>query len=84
MQCNGLVFAVLLMAICSDGFIFTKKKVDCLVSKWSMWSEVYGFGVRSKERVILRYPDNGGKACPTNTTILHYSRKQLLFLLPGT
>lgn len=72
MNCNGILLFVSFMAICSDGFIFTKKKVDCLVSHWGMWSDVFGFGVRTKERVILRYPDNGGRACPADTTITEY------------
>ncbi|CAG2188321.1 COL12A [Mytilus edulis] len=39
------------------------------MSPWSEWSDVYGFGERRKERVILRYPDNGGKPCPNDTEI---------------
>lgn len=76
MDCNGLLLFVSLMAIYGDGFIFTKKKVDCLVSHWGEWSDVFGFGVRTKERVILRYPDNGGRACPTDTTITKSTRKK--------
>lgn len=79
MNCNGILLFVSFMAICSDGFIFTKKKVDCLVSHWGMWSDVFGFGVRTKERVILRYPDNGGRACPADTTITQSTGKHLFF-----
>ncbi|CAC5389951.1 unnamed protein product [Mytilus coruscus] len=46
------------------------------MSQWSEWSEVYGFGERSKERVILRYPDNGGKPCPTDTEITEYTSER--------
>ena len=46
----------------TNGFLF--KKTDCLVSEWSQWSAPYGFGTISRERKILRYPTNGGAACP--------------------
>ncbi|XP_076115663.1 uncharacterized protein LOC143083278 [Mytilus galloprovincialis] len=52
---------------CSQSFIFTKDKVDCLISQWSEWSQINEFGEHSKQRVILRYPDNGGMPCPTDT-----------------
>lgn len=53
--------------------LFGNRKIDCLVSQWTDWSEPYGFGTISRERVVLRYPQNGGEACPselvqTNTT----------------
>jgi len=37
-----------------------------LISEWTpAWSEPYGFGHIYRERSILRYPQNGGDACPT-------------------
>ncbi|CAG2223327.1 unnamed protein product [Mytilus edulis] len=56
--------------------LFTNEKVDCQMSQWSEWSEVYGFGARSKKRVILRSPDNGGKPCPTDTDITEYTSRK--------
>lgn len=65
-----LIIAVfVLMFDSSQSFLFTKDKVGCLMSQWSEWSGVYGFGERAKERVILRYPSNGGEPCPTSVSI---------------
>ena len=47
----------------TSGFLFGKK--DCLVSQWTPWSGPLGFGQMTRERKILRYPANGGAACPT-------------------
>lgn len=50
------------------------------MSQWSGWSEVYGFGERSKERVIIRNPENGGKPCPTDTEITEYTGRLHVFV----
>ncbi|XP_071121331.1 cartilage matrix protein-like [Mytilus edulis] len=71
-----LVIVLVFMIGSNHCFLFTKEKVDCQLSQWSEWSEVYGFGARSKERVILRYPDNGGKPCPTDTDITEYTSRK--------
>ncbi|CAC5389952.1 COL12A [Mytilus coruscus] len=70
------VIVLVLMVGSNHSFLFTKEKVDCLMSQWSEWGEIYGFGARSKERVILRYSDNGGKPCPTDTEITEYTSKK--------
>ncbi|WAR04019.1 COCA1-like protein [Mya arenaria] len=49
-------------AVGARGFLF--RRTDCQVSAWSPWSEPFGFGQVSRERAILRYPDNGGTICP--------------------
>ncbi|XP_063398168.1 collagen alpha-1(XII) chain-like [Mytilus trossulus] len=71
-----LVIVLVFMIGSNHCFLFTKEKVDCQMSQWSEWSEVYGFGARSKERVILRHPDNGGKPCPTDTDITEYTSRK--------
>lgn len=73
----GLIFIILVFTSGScQSFLFRKDKVDCLLSQWSQWSDVYGFGARSKERVILRYPDNGGKPCPNDMEITEYTSQK--------
>ncbi|WAR23211.1 COCA1-like protein [Mya arenaria] len=49
-------------AVGARGFLF--RRTDCQVSAWSPWSEPFGFGQVSRERAILRHPDNGGTICP--------------------
>lgn len=71
-----LILAVfVLMFDSSQSFLFGKDKVGCLMSQWSEWGGVYGFGERSKERVILRYPSHGGEQCPTDMIITEVTRK---------
>lgn len=78
----GLIFIILAFTCgSSQSFLFTKDKVDCLMSQWGEWSEVFGFGARSKERVILRYPDNGGKPCPNDTEIMERTCKLHAFVI---
>lgn len=78
----GLIFIILAFTCgSSQSFLFTKDKVDCLMSQWGEWSEVFGFGARSKERVILRYPDNGGKPCPNDTEITERTCKLHAFVI---
>ncbi|VDI73894.1 Hypothetical predicted protein [Mytilus galloprovincialis] len=62
-----IVIVLAFIFSCSQSFLFTKDKVDCLISPWSEWSQINEFGEHSKQRVILRYPDNGGMPCPTDT-----------------
>lgn len=50
------------------------------MSQWSEWSGIYGLGERSKERVIITHPDNGGKPCPTDTEITEYTSKLTVFV----
>ncbi|XP_063398169.1 collagen alpha-1(XII) chain-like [Mytilus trossulus] len=71
-----LVIVLVFMIGSNHCFLFSKEKVNCQISQWSEWSEVYGFGARSKERVILRYPDNGGQPCPTDTVITEYTSRK--------
>ncbi|CAC5366250.1 unnamed protein product [Mytilus coruscus] len=75
MECHGLIILVSLMSIWSVDSVSAKKRVDCQMSSWSMWSQIYGFGVRSKERTILRCPDNGGRSCPRREKIQYTSKK---------
>lgn len=56
----------------TDAFLFNKK-TDCLVSEWSSWSGPFGFGSVSRERKVLRYPQNGGTQCPTDLTEVKYT-----------
>lgn len=58
----------LLLTLCVSGTcgVFFDEITDCLVTEWSEWSEPYGFGTISRERKVLRYPQNGGIQCPTD------------------
>lgn len=82
MECHGLILLVSLMGICSVYSVSAKTRVDCKMSSWSIWSQVYGFGVRSKERTILRCPDNGGRSCPRREQI-QYTCKIIYILSYG-
>lgn len=40
--------------------------IDCVLSDWGQWSECdakCGTGIMSRQRTILRAPENGGKHC---------------------
>ncbi|XP_046575803.1 somatomedin-B and thrombospondin type-1 domain-containing protein-like [Haliotis rubra] len=44
------------------------KAIDCDVSDWTDWGECdnpCGLGSRRRTRKVKRYPENGGKNCPT-------------------
>ena len=56
----------------TDAFLFNRP-LNCLVSEWSEWSEPFGFGQIARERKVLRYPANGGDACPTNLEEVQYT-----------
>jgi len=56
----------------SDAFLFNRK-LNCLVSQWSEWSQPFGFGQLSRERKVLRYPTKGGADCPTNLEDIQYT-----------
>jgi hypothetical protein len=44
--------------------------IDCVLSEWGQWSECdakCGTGIMSRQRTILRAPENGGKHCGSLT-----------------
>ncbi|XP_023313648.1 somatomedin-B and thrombospondin type-1 domain-containing protein-like [Trichogramma pretiosum] len=60
--------ACLRLADCCSDFNETCIASDCLVGDWSAWSACdnrCGTGSRSRARLVLAAPRNGGKACPT-------------------
>lgn len=57
----------------SDAVLFPVRVADCIVTQWSQWSELYGLGSRSRERSILRYPENGGQPCPSDLSQTTYT-----------
>lgn len=61
-----VLFVAIALMVNVDAFLIGKREAaDCLVSHWSEWSEPYGFGTISRERVVLRNPQKGGVACPS-------------------
>lgn len=63
-SCLAVLFSTVCLSLSEA--VFFNATADCLVSQWSVWSEPYGFGTVSRHRAILRYPNNGGNACPTD------------------
>uniref|UniRef100_A0ABD2XBF5 SMB domain-containing protein n=1 Tax=Trichogramma kaykai TaxID=54128 RepID=A0ABD2XBF5_9HYME len=60
--------ACLRLADCCSDFNETCIASDCLVGDWSAWSGCdnrCGTGSRSRARLVLAAPRNGGKACPS-------------------
>lgn len=60
----------LLLGLCAGQAtaFFFNRRVDCQLSEWTEWSEPYAFGTVKREKKILRYPLEGGTACPTDLT----------------
>ncbi|KAF6216678.1 hypothetical protein GE061_001024 [Apolygus lucorum] len=56
----------------------TGKLQNCVVSKWSEWSDCYPCtnGTRIKTRNILLHPKNGGRACPPQVKSVPCSKSE--------
>lgn len=75
--------SLLLLAIGAEesNALFFNRKLDCLVTEWSVWSAPYGFGSIMRERKILRYPQNGGEPCPADLVDEKETGKFIYFIV---
>ncbi|XP_014229240.2 spondin-1-like [Trichogramma pretiosum] len=63
---------------CAHKCIIHGKKIDCVMSEWSNWSDCKScIGFRSREKTVLVHPENGGRMCPL-TKVHRESCKNIL------
>lgn len=58
----------LIMGDCCMDYAHICKAQDCSVMEWSEWTECdnpCGYGTRRRTRSVTKYPENGGKHCPS-------------------